>query len=290
MNNTFAAKIARAMHGLKKRLRMALDGLGFSEVTTAVRTDDGLRPCMELELRATLASGLEGVYEIGPCFRDEQPDDTHLPEFQMLELFWNRPSFATLVHLTRDLFEAAFQCTLEGFEALDLATCLPARYPGLEYGMTAGELFCLAKRYLDDQQLSTCDRSYKVYNALIDKLIEERKPGTLKRPAIVVNYPVETVCLAKPQDGCPERIQRAEFFVNGLELAHGFVDDMDVERVRRRMYENGDEFVDEDFLALLASGKLPPSSGVGFGLDRLLMVQQGLADVRECTWKGMCAA
>ena len=56
------------------------------------------------------------------------------------------------------------------------------------------------------------------------------------------------------------------------------------------MYENGDEFVDEDFLALLASGKLPPSSGVGFGLDRLLMVQQGLADVRECTWKGMCAA
>ena len=288
--NAFAAKIARAMHGLKKRLRMALDGLGFCEVTTPVRANDGLRPCMELELRTTLASGLEGVYEIGPCFRDERSDRTHLPEFQMLELFWNRPSFTTLVHLTRDLFEAAFQCPMEGFETLDLAACLPARYPGLEYGMTAGDLLCLAKRYLADRQLSTCDRSYKVYNALIDKLIDERKPGTLKRPAMVVNYPLETVCLAKPQDGHPERIQRAEFFVNGLELAHGFVDDMDVERVRRRMYENGDEFVDEGFLAILASGMLPQSSGVGFGLDRLLMVQQGLTDVRECTWKGICAA
>ena len=56
------------------------------------------------------------------------------------------------------------------------------------------------------------------------------------------------------------------------------------------MYENGDEFVDEGFLAILASGMLPQSSGVGFGLDRLLMVQQGLTDVRECTWKGICAA
>lgn len=274
------ARIIRARHQMKQRLRAALDGLGFFEAPTPVRHGAGLRTCMELNLRPALEQ-LGSVYEIGPCFRDETPDATHLSEFEMLELFWDRPSFGQLVGLTRDLFEMVFQHPIE-FEVIDLAVLLPRRYPGFHYGMTVGQLRAFAADHLGGECLRQCTRAYEFYNRLVDRLVDELAPGTREKPAMVVNYPTETVCVAKPQDGHPERIQRAEWFVGGLELAHGFVDDMDPVRLRRRMLENGPEFLDEPFLDLLASGRLPPSSGVGFGLDRLLMVQQGLGDIRSC--------
>lgn len=275
-------RMARAWHGLKKNLRRALDGLGFVEMTTPVRTNGKLRECMELNLRSMLVDDAPGVYEIGPCFRDDVPDKAHLSEFQMLELFWTRPSFGQLTHLTHDLLEVSFGRSLGAFEEIDLAELLPRRYSGFEYGMELDRLRSWAAKYLESKKLASCEHAYEILNALVDQLVDDLTPGTLNRPAMVVNYPTETVCVAKPQDGHPERIQRAEFFIHGLEIAHGFVDDMDPARVERRMAENGPSFVDKPFLELLASGRLPASSGVGFGLDRLLMLAQGIDDIRDC--------
>ena len=280
-----SAEIARAAHDLKRRLRTFLDAMGFCEMVTPVLRNGKLRTCMELNLRSTLASGFDRVYEIGTCFREEQSDSTHLSEFQMLELFWSCASFDKLVNLTHHLFETVFQCTMDEFATLDLAQCLPERYSGFEYGMEFRRLRVWAQRYLDAKELETCDRAYKIYNLLIDHYIGERVPGTLKRPAMVINYPMETICLAKPQKNHPERILRAEFFIGGIELAHGFVDDMDHKHVAKRMLENGNEFYDKPFLELLEKKILPPSSGVGFGLERLLMLSCGVSDIRECVYE-----
>lgn len=283
-----SADIALAKHQLFKRLRDSLDNQGFCEVSTPIQlaSEDRnvftLRECMELRLRSALASGLKSVYEIGQCFRGDVPDKTHLREFHMLELFWNHDSFDDLVQLTRHLLEVAFMRPIAGFEIIDLAELLPRRYPGFVYGRTYAQLREWAKSFIQPQQLSSFDCSYKIYNHLIDMLVDEMHPGTMERPAMVTNYPSETICIACPQSKHPERIQRSEFFVNGLEIGHGFVDDMNWTDVARKMEENGKDFVDVPFLELLKSGRLPASSGVGFGLDRILKLLLGIDDIRQC--------
>jgi lysyl-tRNA synthetase class 2 len=282
------SNIARAKHQLFQRMRNTLDDLGFCEVSSPIQLATpkskkrSLRECMELKLRSALASGLDSVYEIGQCFRAEKVDETHLAEFHMLELFWNRPSFTELTELTRHLLEKAFLRPINNFETVDLAVLLPQRYPGFEYGRSYENLQEWVKAFLPQKKLVKCDCSYKIHNLLIDNLLDEMKPGCIELPAMVINYPKETICLACPQEGYPERIQRAEFFVDGLEIGHGFVDDMNVQSVSARMMENGEKFIDKPFLALLASGRLPASSGVGLGLDRLLQVLLGLDDIRQC--------
>ncbi len=286
--NIISADIAIAKHQLFRRLRNALDDQGFCEISTPIQliSDDkknySLRECMELRLRSALASGLESVYEIGQCFRGDVPDKTHLREFHMLELFWNHACFSDLIQLTRHLLEVAFMRPIIGFEIIDLAELLPRRYPGFVYGRTYAQLYKWAHSYIHSELLSSFDCSYKIYNHLIDILIDEMHPGTMEKPAMVTNYPTETICIACPQANHPERIQRSEFFVNGLEIGHGFVDDMNWMDVARRMEENGQEFVDIPFLELLKSGRLPASSGVGFGLDRILKLLLDINDIRQC--------
>lgn len=287
--NIIRKDIALAKHQLFKRLRDSLDNWGFCEISTPIQLksegseDFSLRTCMELRLRSALANGLTSVYEIGQCIRREDvPDKTHLREFHMLELFWNHDCFDDLIRLTRHLLEVAFMRPIEGFEIIDLTELLPKRYPGFAYGIEYAKLQAWAKPFIESQKMSSLNCSYKIYNFLIEKLIDEMKPGTIKRPAMVTNYPKETICLARPQPNNPNLIQRSEFFVQGYEIAHGFVDDMDWTDVARRMKENGEEFVDAPFIELLKTNCLPASSGVGFGLERILMLMLSIDDIRQC--------
>lgn len=284
MNEVDSAKIARANHAMLRALRRDLDGRGFCELITGVLQDGEKRECMELYLRSALSGGMGAVYEIGSCFRGDDADSTHLPEFQMLELFWDRSSFEDLIGLTKDILTVAFGRDVEAFEVVDLAEHLPLRYSGFEYGRGSTSLRAWAKRYIEPTKFENCRYDYEIYNILIDQFITELRPGSVARPAMVMNYPMETICLAKPCDDHPDRIQRAEFFVQGLEIGHGFVDDMNAARVEGRMRANGSENFDAHFLRLLRSGRLPDSSGVGFGLDRLLMVRLGIDDIRDLSW------
>lgn len=292
---TIAAPIAKARHQLVRRLRATLDSRGFVEVMTPVLHVAGpsaqtaatwagqsceLRPCMELRLRSALAE-LDAVYEIGPCFRPDPPDLDHHPEFHMLELFWRMSDFGELCELTRELLAAAFDAPVQGFECVDVATTLVGTCPGLDLKLGADELLgALKTRYPHD--CSQFGRTYEALNWLIDKAIVGLQLGCLERPAMLFNYPMSTVCLAKPQTSAPHMIERMEVFIDGLEVCHGFVDDCDSDRVERRMHESGPQFFDASFLNLMRTGRIPPSSGVGFGIERLLMLSEGISQIREC--------
>jgi lysyl-tRNA synthetase class 2 len=291
-----AAHIAKARHQLVRRLRAALDSRGFVEVMTPVLHAVGpspqaalfswagqpcdLRPCMELRLRSALAE-LDAVYEIGPCFRPDPPDQDHHPEFHMLELFWKKPEFGELRELTRVLLEEALGTSIQEFRYVDVADALAEARPELDLACGTDAILDTL-RHCYPLECGGFSRAYEALNWLIDKAIVGPDLGTLERPAMLVNYPLATVCLAKPQAHAPHLIERMEVFIKGLEVCHGFVDDCDPERVECRMVENGPTFHDKPFLGLLRSGRIPASSGVGFGLERLLMLATATDHIRDC--------
>jgi lysyl-tRNA synthetase class 2 len=235
---------------------------------------------MELRLRSALAE-LEAIYEIGPCFRQDLPDRDHSPEFQMLEIFWRKSDFGELCDLTRNLLSAAFGIPVRSFEYIDVGAALEEACPGLDLTFASHEILEAIKiRYPRD--CSGFTRTYDALNWLIDKTVVCSDLGLLERPAMLVNYPLATVCLAKPQSSAPHLIERMEVFIDGLEICHGFVDDCDPDRVERRMNENGPQFFDPSFLELMRANRTPPSSGVGFGLERLLMLAGSINHIRDC--------
>lgn len=293
---TIAAHIAKARHELVRRLRATLDSHTFVEVMTPVvhvaepETEAALpswvgrpcelRSCMELRLRSALAE-LDAVYEIGPCFRTEPPDSTHHPEFYMLELFWQNSEFGALCELTRELLASAFDASVQGFERIDVAALLVEACPGLDLKSGTGEILeTLKEHYPHD--CSGFERTYEALNWLVDKTIVHPSLGCRQRPAMLINYPLATICLAKPQNSAPYLIERMEVFIDGLEVGHGFVDDCDPNGVERRMHESGPQFVDECFLNLMRAGRIPPSAGVGFGIERLLMLSENISHIRDC--------
>jgi lysyl-tRNA synthetase, class II len=299
-------------------VRRFLDGRGFVEVETpilqplyggasarpfttwhnALGVQLYLRIADELYLKRLIAGGLDRVYEIGKDFRNEGIDRTHNPEFTMLEFYQAFADYGDMMALVEQLLaflvaelQGGSTLTYQGVE-LDLAP----PYRRLAYYDALQELADLDVRRMRDADLRRAARAADVADAdtlsrvrLVDELFKERVEPHLVQPVFLVDFPKELSPLAKPKRGDPELTERFELIVAGRELANAFseLNDPYDQRSRfeqqARLREGGDEeaqTLDEDYIRALEYG-LPPTGGVGIGIDRLVMLLTDQASIRD---------
>ena len=300
-------------------MRAHLDGLGFLEVetpilqplyggaaarpfTTHYEAYDQtvyLRISDELYLKRLVIGGLERVYEIGHNFRNEGVSRKHNPEFTMMECYQAYADYRDMMDLVQGLLQHVVRAVTGG-------TRVTYRGQELEFGGTwprrsmrdailertgvdvlAAPDFEALRARVREKGLDPGDAP--TWGQLVDQLFSEHVEPTLVQPTFVVDYPVELSPLAKRSPADPRLVERFELFVAGMELANAFseLNDPLDQRARfeeqRRMRAAGDEEahpLDEDFLLALEHG-MPPTGGLGVGVDRLVMVLTDAAHLRE---------
>lgn len=299
-------------------IRDFLDSRGFIEVETpilqplyggatarpfvtfhqALGTPLYLRIADELYLKRCIVGGLERVYEIGHDFRNEGIDRLHNPEFTMLEFYQAYADYTDMMALLEELVsglvsEICGSMTLERFgKTFDFTPPWPREafidLTRAQTGVTLTEVdeatLVELLRHRGDGDAATYPRG-KLLDEVFKSFVEPR----LVQPTIVQDYPVEISPLAKPKRGDPRLAERFELFVNGKELANAFSELNDPEEQRRRFESQaaaaaaGDEEahqLDEDFIRALEYG-LPPTGGLGLGIDRLFMIVAGQSSIRD---------
>jgi lysyl-tRNA synthetase, class II len=307
--------IARAR--LITALRAFLDARGFLEVETpvlqpvyggatarpftthhkALDTQLYLRIADELYLKRLIVGGLERVYEIGHDFRNEGIDRTHNPEFTMLEFYQAYADYGEMMEVVEALLiEAAGAVrAVPGFA--DRVPRLDTPFERLEWGPALGQALELEDALAaDDPTLRNLARRHGVQHAndlsrpkLLDELFQATVEAKLERPTFVVDYPLELSPLAKPKRGNPALTERFELFARGKELANAFSELNDpIDQRRRfeaqaRLRAAGDDEaqgLDEDYIRAMEYG-MPPTGGVGIGVDRLLMYLTNTPNIRD---------
>jgi len=314
-----ARETVRTRAGVVRALRDSFDQRGFLEVETpmlqtmhggatarpfvthsnAMSMDLYLRIAPELFLKRCVVGGIERVFEINRNFRNEGSDSSHSPEFAMLEYYAAYETYDSMAVLTRELVQEAAQATfgtqvvtLVNGEEYDLSgdwTSL-SMYPSLSEALgaevtpqTPAELLhkhAAAHGLEVDPKLT--------HGKLVEELWEHLVGDHLHEPTFVRDFPVETSPLTRQHRSIPGVAEKWDLYVRGFELATGYSELVDpvVERQRlaeqAAMRDTGDDEamrLDEDFLRALEYG-MPPSGGVGMGIDRLLMALTGLG-IRE---------
>ncbi len=307
----------RARSVLTRAIRSHLDGLGYLEVETpvlqplyggaaarpfvthhnALDMPLYLRIADELYLKRLIVGGFERVYEIGHDFRNEGIDRTHNPEFTMLEFYEAFADYTTMMSRVESLIVAAADAirALPGMSEKVPAFQTP--FPRIEWvpslSEAAGadvmraseaELRSMAER-IGVQKVGTLSRP-KVLDEMFQALVESK----VEQPTFVLDYPKELSPLAKPKRGGPEGItERFELFAKGKELANAFselndpIDQRERFEAQARLRDAGDDEasgVDDDYLRAMEYG-MPPTGGVGIGIDRLFMYLTGTANIRD---------
>jgi len=255
-----------------------------------------LRIADELYLKRLIVGGLDRVYEIGHDFRNEGIDRTHNPEFTMLEFYEAYADYTVMM----DRVERLVVCAADAVRA-SLGPDAPVaqlRPPFKRIGWLptlnaalGGDAFAL-----DDDALRNAARRAGVEQVdslsrvkLLDELFQALVESKIQEPTFVVDYPVELSPLAKPKRGDARLTERFELFASGRELANAFSELNDpIDQRRRleaqaRLRASGDEEaveVDEDYLRAMEYG-MPPTGGVGIGIDRLFMYLADVANIRD---------
>jgi lysyl-tRNA synthetase class 2 len=308
----------RTKAAVLKSLRATLDAKDYVEVETPVlqQTNGGaaarpfgthvnafdedalLRIALELHLKRALVGGVDRVYEIGKTFRNEGVDNTHNPEFMMLEAYEAYGSYDTMAELTRDLVVNAAQAVGK--------TVVPAR-DGTEIDLTAEwrhatlhELVSeavgspvTAETSADDLKSIAAKHEVALQQhwdegAIVLELFEQLVEHTLIQPTFVRDYPESVRPLAKRHRTSPGLVEAWDLIINGVELAPAYSELNDPVLQRERLEQQarlaaaGDPEamdIDEDFLRALEFG-MPPAGGMGLGVDRLVMLLQGIG-IRE---------
>ena len=300
-------------------MRAFLDGRGFVEVETPVLQplyggasarpfvtryevygqDVFLRISDELYLKRLVIGGLERVYEIGRDFRNEGLSRKHNPEFTMMECYQAYADYRDMMELVQELLQHVVRETTGG-------TRVAYRGQEVEFGgswprvrmtdairdaagvdvLAAPELPALRKAV---REAGLDPGSAATWGGLVDELFSQHVEPKLVQPTFLVDYPVELSPLAKGARDDPRLVERFELFVAGMEIANAFseLNDPEVQRARfeeqRRARAAGDaeaQPLDEDFLVALEHG-MPPTGGLGVGVDRLVMVLTDAAHIRE---------
>ena len=313
-------------------IRKYLGGEGFMEVETpmlvsnaggaaarpfethfnALDEDLKLRISLELYLKRLIVGGLERVYEIGRVFRNEGLDTRHNPEFTLMELYQAYTDYHGMMDLTENLYRFVAQEVLgttkivyNGVE-MDLGkpferiTMLDAvkKYSGVDFN----EIHTLeeARAAAKEKHVEFEERHKKgdILNLFFEAFVEEH----LIQPTFVMDHPVEISPLTKKKPENPEYTERFEFFMNGWEMANAYselndpIDQRERFKAQEEQFAAGDEeanHTDEDFLNALEIG-MPPTGGIGFGIDRMCMLLTDSAAIRDVllfpTMKSMGAA
>ena len=258
-----------------------------------------LRIALELHLKRLIVGGFERVYEIGRVFRNEGMDTRHNPEFTLLELYQAYTDYNGMMDLTEDLIRTVAQKVLgtakvvydgteidleKPFERLSMTEAV-RRYSGVDFDtvLTLEEARELAKAHHIEYE----ERHQKgdILNLFFEAYVEEH----LIQPTFIMGHPVEISPLAKRMPENPGYTERFELFIVGREHANAFSELNDPLDQRERFEAQaalkaaGDEEasdVDEDFLTALEYG-MPPTGGLGIGIDRLVMLLTGCASIRD---------
>ena len=300
-------------------IRKYLDGQGFMEVETpmlvanaggaaarpfethfnALDEDLKLRISLELYLKRLIVGGLERVYEIGRVFRNEGLDTRHNPEFTLMELYQAYTDYNGMMDLTENLYRHVAQevlgtttITYQGIE-MDLGkpferiTMVDAvkKYSGVDFHEihTLEEARAAAKEHHIEYE----ERHKKgdILNLFFEEFAEEH----LVQPTFVMDHPIEISPLTKKKPDNPEYVERFEFFMNGWEMANAYselndpIDQRERFAAQEELLAQGDEeanHTDEDFLNALMIG-MPPTGGIGFGIDRMCMLLTDSAAIRD---------
>jgi lysyl-tRNA synthetase class 2 len=303
---------------LVREMRRYFDDAGFLEVETPVLTSVAggataapfvtrsnyldaelrLRISIELPLKRLLVGGLERVYELSKAFRNEDLDSIHSPEFTEFEAYWAYADYNDMRHLMEGLFERLAHRTLElcpGDPVVEAAAkhFLPP-FPTVDFVDAleehSGIPDLLSKSREELRELARAAGSTVPDNSstgtFLDKLFEHYVEPTFDRVTFVVDHPAATTPLAKRHRSKPGRVERFEVFHPGYELANAYTElndpDEQEARFRSQLGERGDDryAFDEDYVSALGYG-LPPNTGVGFGVDRVLMGLLGIPSIKE---------
>jgi lysyl-tRNA synthetase class 2 len=295
-------------------IRRYLDGHGFVEVETpilqpryggafaepfvthynALDADYYLRIATELYLKRLIVGGLEKVYEIGKDFRNEGTSYKHQPEFTMLEWYEAYADYRDTMARMEDLVatvarevSGTTKATFRGHE-VDLASWRRLKLVDAfdEHGLWTRDEAELRKR-LHDRDVDT--KHDKTWAQLLDHALERFVEPALTEPTILHDYPLELSPFARTTDDDPSMVERFEYFVGGMELGNAFSELNDSEEQAQRFAMQASERAagagetelgDEDYVEALSYG-MPPTGGLGLGIDRLAMVLAGRDTIRE---------
>ena len=300
-------------------IRRYLDGQGFMEVETpmlvanaggaaarpfethfnALNEDLKLRISLELYLKRLIVGGLERVYEIGRVFRNEGLDTRHNPEFTLMELYQAYTDYNGMMDLTENLYRHVAQevlgTTVINYKGIEMDLGKPferitmvdavRKYSGVDWN----EIHTLeeARAAADAHHVAYEERHKKgdILNLFFEEFVEEH----LLQPTFVMDHPIEISPLTKKKPSNPEYVERFEFFMNGWEMANAYselndpIDQRERFKAQEELLAQGDEeanTTDEDFLNALEIG-MPPTGGIGFGIDRMCMLLTDSAAIRD---------
>lgn len=301
-----------------KSIREFLDQRGFQEVETpalqvlygganarpfkthlnALDLDMYLRIADELYLKRLIIGGLEKVYEICKDFRNEGIDRNHNPEFTMLEFYWAYADYNDLMSLVEEMIYKVGVDVL-GTDKLaigDRRISLMPPYKRISFFEAAKRALGQDMIALSEEELKSLGRergadmgALRGRGAVLDEIAREFVEPTLVEPTFLIDYPVELSPLAKTHRKDPRLAERFELFVGGVEFGNGFSELNDPDDQRRRfeaqaaMRRAGDleaHPIDEDFVLALEHG-MPPATGYGLGIDRLVMLLTGNSSIRD---------
>ena len=300
-------------------IRKYLDGEGFMEVETpmlvanaggaaarpfethfnALNEDLKLRISLELYLKRLIVGGLEKVYEIGRVFRNEGLDTRHNPEFTLMELYQAYTDYNGMMDLTENLYRHVAQEVLgttkivyngiemdlgKPFERITMVDAVK-KYSGVDWNEV--ETLEQARELAKAHNIEFEERHKKgdILNLFFEEFVEEH----LVQPTFVMDHPIEISPLTKKKPENPDYVERFEFFMNGWEMANAYselndpIDQRERFKSQEEQLAQGDEeanTTDEDFLNALEIG-MPPTGGIGFGIDRMCMLLTDSAAIRD---------
>ena len=313
-------------------IRKYLSGEGFMEVETpmlvanaggaaarpfethfnALNEDLKLRISLELYLKRLIVGGLEKVYEIGRVFRNEGLDTRHNPEFTLMELYQAYTDYHGMMDLTENMYRFVAQEVLgttqivykgipmdlgKPFERITMVDAVK-KYAGVDWNEV--ETLEQARELAKEHNVEFEERHKKgdILNLFFEEFVEEH----LLQPTFVMDHPVEISPLTKKKPENPEYVERFEFFMNGWEMANAYselndpIDQRERFKAQEELLAQGDDeanTTDEDFMNALEIG-MPPTGGIGFGIDRMCMLLTGAEAIRDVllfpTMKSMGAA
>ena len=301
------------------KIRSYLDGQGFMEVETpmlvsnaggasarpfethynALSEDVKLRISLELYLKRLIVGGLEKVYEIGRVFRNEGVDTRHNPEFTLMELYQAYTDYHGMMDLTENLYRYLAEEVCGGtkiqykdfeidlgkpFERITMVDAVK-KYSGVDFK----EIKTLeeARAAAEEHHVEYEERHKRgdILNLFFEEFVEDK----LIQPTFVMDHPVEISPLTKRKPEDPDYVERFEFFMNGWEMANAYselndpIDQRERFKAQEEAFAAGDEeanHTDEDFLNALEIG-MPPTGGIGFGIDRMCMLLTGAEAIRD---------
>ncbi len=271
----------------------------FETHFNALDEDVKLRISLELYLKRLIVGGLERVYEIGRVFRNEGVDTRHNPEFTLMELYQAYTDYHGMMDLTENLYRYLAQEVLgtttityngiqmdlgKPFERITMVEAVK-KYSGVDFDQirTLEEARAAAKEH--HVEYEERHKRGDILNLFFEEFAEEH----LIQPTFVMDHPIEVSPLTKKKPENPQHVERFEFFMNGWEMANAYselndpIDQRERFAAQEEMLAAGDEeanHTDEDFINALMVG-MPPTGGIGFGIDRMVMLLTDSAAIRD---------